>query len=974
MKLGHVSHGAIGLVLLTVLLLLAVAAQIADPETHSRPTALLHHLKQLDTALVQDVLRAHVGLLAHYDTLADGIRQRHNLLAQIRLDAEHLPQEEKPAILDLLTAYERTARTQDELIEAFKTEQALIVNSLRYLPYAGDELIQELPAHSALSPLLHRLQHDTLRFTISTDPEISQRVRATAAHMRTELPHVPAASQHAMTILLSHVELVLTHKQPVEDLVAKITTLPLATHSNALLQAHAAAFARDIHRTEPYRRGLYALSTVFALYVGWLVLRLQQHTTTLTALNTTLEARVAARTEELTRAKEAAEAASRAKSEFLANMSHEIRTPMNGVLGMAELLLNSPLTEKQRRLADSVHRSGTALLGIVSDILDFSKIEAGKLALEQIEFGLRQTIEEAVDLFAEPARKKGLALACAISGDIPDNVVGDPVRLRQILLNLVGNAVKFTACGRVTVRATGLAHKDQTLTVRFDIADTGIGIPPDVQARLFTAFSQADGSTTRRFGGTGLGLAIVKQLVHLMDGDVGVTSIPDQGSTFWFTVRLGDPTHRETIPPTDDPFLSRRRVLIVDGDFADRSIIAEHLTSWGAETFSADSGSAAWTLLQEHAEKGTPFDLVILDVRMPGMGGLTLADAITADPVVHNVARLALSASDRPPYGENAEKLGFFAWLRTPVQPSLLRDCLQRHCARTAAMPRHQTPMAVEPACFLGRVLLVEDNPVNREVALGMLDMLGYQAVCAANGLDALARLSEKSYDLVLMDCQMPDIDGFTATAEIRNRERQMKTARLPIIALTANAMNGDQERCLAAGMDDYLSKPFSQQALAEVLARWSGRRRRSPASSLPSGTTTPGRIESGTSGSPPVPSIDRSAWDTITALQRPEQPNVLHKLIRLYLDSSQTQVATLRQALETQHHHIIMVTAHTLKSSSAALGANRLTELAATLEAACRTSRPEQATELIPLIETEYRNVCVIFHRELSSPTTEAA
>ena len=360
------------------------------------------------------------------------------------------------------------------------------------------------------------------------------------------------------------------------------------------------------------------------------------------AYQKTLEATVGERTTELSHtvaalkvAKEAAEAASLTKSQFLANMSHEIRTPMNGLLGMAELLLNTPLTDKQQHLADSVHRSGTALLGIINSILDFSKIEAGKLELERMEFELREMIEEAVDLFADSAGKKGLDLTCFLPAEIPDRAIGDPVRLRQVLLNLVGNAVKFTQRGEVTVWLHLLAQDARTLMLKCAVTDTGIGIPPQAQAGLFTAFSQADGSTTRRFGGTGLGLAIVKQLVQLMGGEVGIASTPGQGSTFWFTVQLGCAAPRDGSEPAHDQFLSGLRVLIVDDNPTNRFVLNAHLTSWGAEVISADTGAAALERLTEHANTPTPIDLAILDIHMPDMDGLILARAIKANPAFH---------------------------------------------------------------------------------------------------------------------------------------------------------------------------------------------------------------------------------------------------------------------------------------------------------------------------------------------------
>ncbi len=673
----------------------------------------------------------------------------------------------------------------------------------------------------------------------------------------------------------------------------------------------------------------------------------------------------------LRQAKEHAEAANTSKSQFLANMSHEIRTPMNGVLGMAELLLNSPLTEKQRHLADSVHRSGTALLGIINDILDFSKIEAGKLELERIEFGLRETIEEAVDLFADPASKKELELICYIPDDIPDNVIGDPIRLRQVLLNLVGNAVKFTPRGEVTVRATLLNKERDRLTLKIDVTDTGLGIPPQAQSRLFTAFSQTDGSTTRRFGGTGLGLAIVKQLTQLMGGEVGVTSAASRGSTFWFTTQLGWVEQPPAFKATDR-FLDHMRILVVDDNETNRYILEAHLASWGADTVSADSGAAALALLREQADRHPPIDLAILDIHMPDMDGLMLAQAIKNDPATRHIDLWALSSVDNLTRGEAGSAGGFSTWLRKPVRQSLLRECLRRRRQGTPASPPVHAPPPVDRSSFHGRVLLVEDNSVNREVSVGMLELIGYRVTVAENGRQALTASATEAFDLILMDCQMPVMDGFTATTAIRARERDRNASHVPIVALTANAMDGDRERCLAAGMDDYLSKPFSQQALADMLARWQ------PVH--PSVQTSPSQPDTELLAATtphqaaPAGPIDRTAWAAIAALQRPGQPNLLHKSFGLYLSSSHTQVENLQRAVQQQDLQSMLMAAHTLKSSSAMLGASGLAALAGQLEAACRADQAMPAMGLVPLIETEHQRVCALFRQELSQSTEEAA
>jgi PAS domain S-box-containing protein len=531
---------------------------------------------------------------------------------------------------------------------------------------------------------------------------------------------------------------------------------------------------------------------------------------------------------ELRKSKEAAEAASRAKSQFLANMSHEIRTPMNGVLGMTELLLSSGLSERQLELARTVRTSGEALLSVLNDILDISKIEAGRLELEDIDFNLWETIEGSIDLFARQAHKKGLELVCDIDGEVPVFLKGDPVRIRQILMNLVGNAVKFTETGQVVVRVFSMDGDNESSDISFEVQDTGIGIRSEVQQEIFDAFSQADGSVTRKHGGTGLGLSICRQLCEMMGGSIEVQSAPGKGSTFRFNVRLGHGAY--VIPKERLPAGTLRglRVLIVDDNETNRLILKDQAEMWGMTPVCAEDGARALEMLRASSSRGTPFDLAILDQMMPGMDGVELAGVIKSDPTISDVKLMMLTGH----YGkiEQSGETGISVRLTKPVRQSQLYNALLETCRtgieRTmAAQHLAGSPLRGGKPRIQGEVLLAEDNEINQKLAKTMLRTLGLNVDVVANGMEAFNAFGLKPYDLILMDCQMPEMDGYDATRTIRNKEASLASGadkpHIPIIALTAHAMEGDRDLCLAAGMDDYLSKPFSSKELFELLERW---------------------------------------------------------------------------------------------------------------------------------------------------------
>ena len=964
MKLAKLKNISIGIGGSLLLVFLVGKTQSIEFTEHEQYHEQLVKLKDNYAILNQNLLKSRYEILTSYDVFVKELSE----LKQTQQNMKNIPKfihtEGVSEIKQLLVENAEVIKEKESLIERFKSKNAILKNSLSYLPILTRDIGYAESRDWYLETNLNDLLYNVLLYNLTSDEKIAPAIESQIDQLSEMKDQYAASDRSLIELAIAHTKAIILHKPQVDALTKQLLELPTKQLSDLLYKTYEHHYEKALKTVNIYRLYTYFFSLLFLGWISYLII------------------------DNLAKARSAALAAAQAKSQFLANMSHEIRTPMNGVLGMADLLAKTALNAEQQSFVETIQVSGQSLLTLINDILDFSKLEAGKMLLETVEFDLTKAVDNVVELLADKAQAKGIEVIAWIDREVPRKLQGDPTRLRQILINLVGNAIKFTASGEVVVRAAvnsqELTPKSQDICIKFAVKDTGIGITPEAQNKLFKSFSQVDASTTRQYGGTGLGLAISKQLVEMMGGAIGVDSEVGVGSTFWFTANFGKLSTPSSKYVREE--LKDRRLLMVDGNATYGEFVDYHASGWGMEVDRAMTAAAATEKLLADVAGNRPYNVVLLDIEMPEIDE-TIEQLIDGDRDLSQTRLIACATRDRQEEAKRFLGLGFVGYLIQPITESKLLDSIIAavtgqsqesdslsdlvYNSGKQALPvsldrEDRTLKDREPEVKTKslKILLVEDTAINRKVVLNQLKMLGYRADVATNGQEALDILATKHYDILFMDCQMPVLDGYSATQQLRQREGKDK--HTIAIAMTANAMSGDREKCLAAGMDDYLSKPVDMTALAAMLEKWSGPSQSSPlsvnsngsTSALPLGSEPVNNqqstvsLESAKSTTPGI-STDNLLFDRDRLHQISHGNEELEQeLLQIFVEDTEAYLEELKQGLSVNDVVKVSRQAHTIKGASGNVGVTSMQEVAAELERQARMESLEDAPELVAELE----------------------